>query len=152
MKKYIKINSFWFLIVLACLSACGNKANRLFEVGERLSHDLVYKSEGYLMTSSASIEAMFTTSINGLNYTFCKNQEGSISYISTNDENFTTKEGYRVGMSFAEITKSTGRKPNLEPGWAYVLPLENGWYAAFDLSQDLQSISADSTVKWFYRR
>lgn len=126
----------------------------MIKIGERLPQEIMYESDEYRMTSSGSMEAMFRTTINGINYIFCKNQTDTITYIETKDENFVTKEGFKVGMRYYdEIANKTEQKLQLEKGWAYVLPLDDGWYAAFDLSEvDLQKMSTDSTIKWFYKR
>jgi hypothetical protein len=69
------------------------------------------------------------------------------------DKSFISSEGIKIGMHYNDIKKSTKNSLILERGWAYTLPLNSGWCAAFEISNyDLPTISNDSTVKWMYKR
>lgn len=153
MENY-KINlAVLLLIILTWFSSCSINNKVMIEVGEKLSHEIKYETDTYRMTSSGSMEPMYKVALNDVDFVFCKNQSDVITYIETKDKDFTTKEGLKVGMSYEDAKSKVLQKAKLEKGWAYVLPLDEGWHAAFDLSEnDLQKMSSDSTIKWFYKR
>lgn len=125
----------------------------MIEIGKKLPHGVTYETDNYRLTSSGSMEPMFKVTINDVDFVFCKNKSDVITYIETKDKDFVTKEALKVGMSYEDVKNKVPQKAELERGWAYVLPLEECWYAAFDLSEnDLQKMSSDSTIKWFYKR
>jgi len=54
-------------------------------------------------------------------------------------------------MKLSEITIKQKTELNLIRGWAYVMPLQSGWNAAFEIANYNNNLLSDSIVKWLYR-
>ncbi len=141
------------ILIMVCLQTCGVNKINMIDIGDTLPKGKVTETETYRITSSGSMEAMYRINVNGINYIICKDDSNKITYIETKDMDFITEEGLKIGMNYHEVLKYTDKEIQLEKGWAYILPLSNGWYAAFDLSiENLDEMPNDTSIRWFFKR
>ena len=91
---------------------------------------------------------------NGLVYNVCLDASSNIIFIFTNDKNFLSCDGYRVGDAFSKLSKSTVIKKTFIPGYGVEVLLPSKWNATFLDPPTLQNGEASdiSTIKSFYKR
>lgn len=154
MKRYMKLIALLPLItclLMATKCKISNKEN--IEFGMKIPTTFKLKEKGDILTSSSSFEKAYFLKNNEINYLICKDSENRITYISTDDTNFITEEGIRLGMSINDPLITTKNEIFMEPGYAYILPLKSGWFAEFSISDyDSGIMSPDSTIKLFFKR
>jgi hypothetical protein len=111
------------------------------------------KSTYLLMIRSAQTDPAYDVSYQGKNFTVTANDK-IISYISTTDGGFKTPEGIGVGDTLEKVLSLPQRKLIREPGWAFYVYLESGWYAAFTRGEYMteEELSPTAMVKWLFRR
>lgn len=105
-----------------------------------------------LLTKSAQIENATTVRIGSVSYKCIFDAQDVITYISTDDEAFSTSESIRVQNSFLELRrKSNGKLGQIieMPGWGKYLKLESGWNAVFDFRKKIKN---KSKIIFFFQR
>ncbi|CAN0153825.1 unnamed protein product, partial [Chrysoparadoxa australica] len=122
-------------------------------LGDRISEkpDSTYS----LMISSGEIVEAFDLNNQGITYKVALDQfSKKVNYISTDDLNFETEEGLKVGTTFKDAQNKTNSKLSLEVGFAYILQLDSGWNAAFieDSLKLLNKLDDNITIKFFFKR
>lgn len=85
----------------------------------------------------------------GIKYTLCE-QDGEIIYISTNDPNFTHKDGYQVWKNTYSEFKDYELFMTID--FDFYIILEDGWRLAF-VPKDFQDpkLEGDETIRLFYK-
>ena len=91
---------------------------------------------------------------NGVVYNVCLNASNNIIFILTNNKNFLTSDGYRVGDAFSKLTKTSVKKKTFIPGYGVEVLLPSEWKATFLDPPTLQNGEASdtTTIKSFYKR
>lgn len=59
----------------------------------------------------------------------------TVKFISINDPAFLTSQCIKVGMTINDVEAATGESGTVERGWAYYIPLQDGWNAAVMTSE-----------------
>lgn len=125
----------------------------MIKIGDTLSNLSSLSKNSYTLNSSGQIIMSYNIFIDGIKYTICVDKNNTINYIETKDKKFETLEGIKLGMTFKSIKDARDKRLNKELGWAYVMPLKDGWNAAFEFSKsNIQEMSSDSTIVWFFKR
>ena len=93
------------------------------------------------MVNSNSFYKSFNIDFNGIEYTFCMNNDSVIFFISTKDPKFESCF-IRVGCNIEKINNYV--KHEIEPGWANFYTLNSNWSAAY--------MDGDSKVVFFFKR
>lgn len=125
----------------------------MVEIGDKVTDSITFKKGSFIMISPAQLEVGYTTVIEGIKFTICKDKNNLVKYIETKDNVFITEDSIKIGMSLTEVKKLTNNELRLERGWAFVMPLPSGWNVAFEFSKDdFNKISPDSTIKWIFKR
>ena len=124
------------------------------KIGEKIPREIAKSpSKQYLLTSSSDLEQSYETTLNGIRYSIAIDENKRITYIGSFDPDFKTEEGYSIKTTFKEIFTSIN-KIELEPGWAFYVPLRLGWNAAFKLSKAGAESKPkdDDKVGFFFKR
>jgi hypothetical protein len=74
------------------------------------------------------IQEMIVSNIN-INYTV--NKQGDTAKIWTQDQNFLTSEGFKVGTTWKELPSELQKSVYKLPGWGYFVELKSGWRLGF---------------------
>jgi hypothetical protein len=139
------------MLMLFLISCCSIKNNTI-EIG-CVMPKVEIKSEIKLMVSPSKFEICKEVKFDDIDYLIATDDKNTITKIFTYDTNFMSPDSVRVGMKLSEIMNKQKSELNLINGWAYVIHLKSGWNAAFELSDyDKQAMSADSIVKWIYKK
>jgi hypothetical protein len=105
------------------------------------------------MVSPSQFEDCYQVKINNINYLISIDGNNRIKSIFTYDKKFISPDSIKIGMKLSDVIRLSKDKPYLINGWAYVIPLNSGWNAAFEISNyDSNTLSPDSIVKWMYKR
>jgi hypothetical protein len=141
------------IFIFSLISSCNAQQKPMIEIGDELKHLTAVHKGSFIMISSAQLEQSYNVIIDDVNYLICKDMENRIKYIETKDFSFITADSVKIGMSFKEVLKHTNNPPRLENGWAFIVSLNSGWNAAFEISKnDFNKMDFDSTVKWLFKR
>jgi len=141
-----------FFLALFIISCNTSKTNNV-EIGKKLPNNLELKNKINLLVSPAQFEECYKIRIDSIDYLISIDKEKRFKFISTFDKKFISLEGVKVGMKLPDVIQRSKQTLRLINGWAYVLPLNSGWNAAFEISNyDSNTMSPDSTVKWIYKR
>jgi hypothetical protein len=85
----------------------------------------------YVVTAPDQTRREYSVTRDGVLFTVCPAEDGTIVFVSTTDVAFETPEGVRIGTPLTQVRAGAGRFELAWPGWAYVIPLPSGWNAAF---------------------
>lgn len=139
-------------IIFIFISCNASQTNNL-EVGKEFSNSLDSTAKINLMVSPSQFEYCYSVKYNDIEYLISFDTHNRIKSVFTYDKKFTTIEGVKIGMKLSEVIEKSKHKPYLLNGWAYVIPLNSDWYAAFEISDyESNEMSSDSTVKWIYKK
>jgi len=116
-----------------------------FESGGR-QHDLL------LITSPSSADPCYFCRYGDIDLMVAVDDDNDIIHISTDDEDFVTPEGVRVGTILRDILAIPGTQLSEVRGWAYIVVLPSGWTAAFfDVdTNNAVAPTTDTPVKWLF--
>ena len=91
---------------------------------------------------------------NGIIYNVCLDVSKNVIFIFTNDTNFLSSDGYRIGDVFSKLPKSSAIKKTFTPGYGVETLLPSKWNATFLDPSILHNgdISDTSRIKSFYKR
>ncbi len=73
----------------------------------------------------------FRLILGDMDFSVCVNHENKISYIRTDEIDFVTPDGVRIGSLYSNLASVTNGKVKKRIGWAYYIDLKSGWKAAF---------------------
>lgn len=145
-----KINCIF--IIFICISCNTSKTNNL-EIDKKFSNNLDSTAKVSLMVTPSQFEDCYLVKVDNIDYLISIDINNRIKSIFTYDTKFRSIDWIKIGMKLSEVIEKSKHKPYLINGWAYVVPLNSGWYAAFETSNyESNALSSDSTVKWIYKR
>ncbi len=105
------------------------------------------------LVSSGQISSCTIIKVDGCDFDLVTS-ENDTTYLATNDKQFQTPEGYKIGTKFSELPKNIQGDLTKEPGWGYYYKLPSGWALGF-----CEGISCTdnlpnnlSKVKWIFKR
>ena len=112
------------------------------------------ESSIWILISSSQFSKAYLVIYDEIYYTIAVNDINKVSFISTEDELFISPESLKIGGSFADVKALTKNKVIKETGWAYYIPLESGWNAAFVEGEAMTDgiLRADSEISFFFKR
>jgi len=158
----MKLFSLLILILLfGCNSSEKNKINitdnKKIESIDNFNDSIVEIKEGttkLLMINSATLEPSIEVLINGIDFSIVENETKEIIYWSTNDKEFSTPEGYSVGMNWSKIPQKLKNKTEKMNGWGYFIRLNSGWQLGFCEGSSCTETYPNNTskVKWIFKR
>lgn len=97
-----------------------------------------------LLTYPAQTERCFIIKNDSIEYNVAITNDSIINYISTNDINFKTIDGYNVGSNYTKINEI---KITHWRGWGKFIKLDSGWNAVF---KD-ELLNNDSKIIFFFK-
>jgi hypothetical protein len=129
-------NIIYILLILSTISGvgCVSAQYQLVlnhpDIGQKLP---VGSKNDKLMeiVGPATKKPKFVLNVEGVDFSVCVNHENEISYIRTDDINFVTPDGVRIGTTYSDLFRVTNGKIKKRIGWAYYVDLKSGWKAAF---------------------
>lgn len=92
---------------------------------------------------------------NGVVYNVCIDPSRNVIFIFTNDKNFLSSDGYKIGDTFLKLNGSLSVvNKTVIPGYGVEVLLPSEWKATFLDQPTLQNghLSDTSTIKSFYKR
>ena len=134
------------LFIIIFLVACSNKKNSSIEItnlisssykiekGEKLPTNIKLLNKKNIMVSPSQFYDCYKIINNNKEFYISLDENKIIRTIFTYDSNFITHDSIKIGMKFSDVAKRVIHKPYLIKGWAYVIPLNSGWIAAFEIS------------------
>jgi hypothetical protein len=106
----------------------------------------------HLLVESAQISEVKIAIIGAVFYQILLDTNNRIKFISTEDINFKSEEGVRVGDTWSVLKKRfklNKKKVIKYAGWGSVLEFKSGWLGVFDFSKPIQ---AGSPILFFYQK
>ena len=107
-----------------------------------------------IMISPSRVTSAYKVFDNGINFIVSVDHDGNLNYISTNDSQFKTSEGLKVGDALRKAKNYQVGAINKESGWCFWILLSSGWKATFiqGSSTTEGKLKSDSKIKWFFKR
>lgn len=93
----------------------------------------------------------YRVAFHGVEYVAGADPARRIRYIETNDDNFRTREGLRVGATLGDVLAAGGREPVYEAGWGRWSLLQSGWCAFFAAPSAADPAGAPRVLSYFRR-
>lgn len=93
-------------------------------------------------------------SYNGVFYNVCLDTSKNVIFIFTNDKRFLSRDGFRVGDVFSNLTTSNVVNKKFISGYGIEIMLSSDWTATFSDALILEKgdVFDTSTIKSFYKR
>jgi hypothetical protein len=128
------------------------KAELLPNLGDTV--ESLDENQEYIMAASGSFLAKYILRVDSIEFVLGISPEGHVKYISSSDQKFVTDEGLRIGDSWLKVKNISNSELVKETGWAFYIPLQSGWNAAFVIGESMTegSLSEESQVGWFFKR
>ncbi len=106
-----------------------------------------------ILVSSGSIQPVNKIYLNNIKFDLVLKGTDTI-YLTTNDKNFITPEGFSVGAKFSELPDSLKANVIQERGWGYYVKLSSKWALGFcEGSSCTDSYpKSSSKAKWIFKR
>jgi len=152
LKNYTKISIYITFIIIIFITACYTKQlpnlylwQNYSEIDTSLIDSISYYDKG-----STILE--INVFIDNILYSIIVNDKNYIERIYTNDSNFITEEGLKIGMKTKELKRRMRNKIFLNYD-CYNLPLKSNWTAYFQLSDsnNMETISPESKILYFFQ-
>ena len=99
------------------------------------------------MAGSSQLYASYTARQGNREFEVGISRDGLVSYVGTNDRDFVSPEGVRVGTRFSSLL-ADGAKVMREPGWGCHVELHSGWHAATGIGGP----ECGRKVMWLFKR
>ena len=108
----------------------------------------------FVLTSPSNYSKSYLIEFDGIEYIYGIDEKNIITFISTDDPDFKTTEGFSTKTTYSEIYDRTKGKLIKETGWVFYIPLELGWNAAFMVgdSATLDKPKLTDRVNFFFKR
>lgn len=100
-----------------------------------------------LMTSPSQFRKAFFVIRNGIKFIVCPDENNVIVHISTKDKSFLTPEKIGIGDTYEIVQRQTHNKPQVLPGFGFVIHLNSGWSALFTQGETLSEGSLKQNTK-----
>ena len=139
MKNIIIISSLFFLAILfSCSSSNTHNNNSEMILDELPEINDLFGPRGVstfsLLISSAQFSRAYSVNCKNIHYDIAVSVAGQfqkVVFIATDDKAFVTPEELKINDSLANVRSVTDNEILTEPGWAFYIPLDSGWNAAF---------------------
>lgn len=89
------------------------------------------RDEGVLVSSSQFSYGVAEVLLRGVHYTLGVDRDQTVMYVSTEDQDFVSPEGVRIGQRYEDVRQVAASDLIRERGWAFYMALPSGWNAAF---------------------
>ena len=162
MKYYLIISSLVCLGIFLSCSASETESENSTMILQKLPqiNDLFHPrgvSDFSLLISSAQFSRAYSVNCNNIHYYIAVNAVGQfkkVVYISTDDKSFVTPEKLKINDFLSDVRNVSDNEILTENGWAFVIPLESGWNAAFVEGESMTdgTLNADSKISFFFKR
>ncbi len=153
------------LLIVLLLSECSSTkpnikkikftSNLFFKLGEKLPKKLIKKKPKTMILSTSS-QLLFCHDVvfNGILFSYGSNEKGIVEFIMTSDSKFRTEEGLTIKTKYGELSNKLQNKLMSEPGWAYYIPVDKHWNAAFVLGENYTERPPlnEDHVSFFFQR
>ena len=144
-----------FLTVLALLTACTTAS----DPGVRLSAEPTLgaalqagePSAGFVVGGAQQSWPAYRVVFRDVEYVAGVDAARRIRFIETNDANFRTREGLRVGATIGDVLAAGGRAPVYEAGWGRWSLLQSGWCAFFAAPSAADNLGPPQVLSYFRR-
>ena len=144
-----------FIITVSCNSSKKARNNDAYKISKREMRALLQDTTlpRYILVSSGSIQPVTKIYLNNIKFDLVVKGTDT-TYLTTNDINFITPEGFSVGVKFSELPDSLRVKLIQERGWGYFVKLPSKWTLGFcEGSSCTDSYpKPNSKVKWIFKR
>jgi hypothetical protein len=147
---YIMSPKFIFLFAfISIVHACNQSFSQV--IGQRIPISVeAIDSSNFILRGNSELKRAYSFVYNEVTHSVTLDQFGFIDYIESNDPNFKTSEGARVGMKCQELRKLCDENYVVyEKGWAKYVKLQSGWNAAFAFDK---KVTKDSKVLFLFKR
>jgi hypothetical protein len=131
-------------LLIACQS--WNKDNvseksDAFTTADRLGHKQIDAQTGYVIHA---------ITVDNIEMKYALSQLGDTVKIWTQDQDFVTSEGFKIGTSWEELPPDLQKNHYALPGWGYFVPLQSGWSLGFCEGPSCtdKPLAATSKVAW----
>lgn len=106
-----------------------------------------------ILVSSGQISPSKTVKIGGCDFDLVTS-DNDTTYLATNDRQFQTPEGYKVGTKLSELPYEVQHDLTKEPGWGYYYKLTSEWTLGFCEGSSCTDNypKTGSKVKWIFKR
>ena len=154
-KLWINWKRHKILMMILILSFIQCSQLKKLQLGDPLPDKIKRRgSNTYMLSSSSNSSLLYRLKFAGIKYEYGVNEKGIIDFISTDDPDFKTEEGFSILSTFSEIVKRVGKNPIKERGWAYYIPLESGWNAGFICGRSSTDcyLNNNDKVRFFFKR
>ena len=162
MKYYLIISSLFCLGIFLSCSASETKSKNSTIILEELPqiNDLFHPrgvSDFSLLISPAQFSRAYSVNCKNIHYYIAVNAVGQfkkVVYISTDDKSFVTPEKLKINDFLSDVRNVSDNEILTENGWAFVIPLESGWNAAFVEGESMTdgTLNMDSKISFFFKR
>jgi hypothetical protein len=107
-----------------------------------------------IMISPSQVAPAYAVLDNGITFIVSVDYDGNLNYISTDDSQFKTLEGLKVGDTLGKAKNYQVDTLNKESGWCFWILLSSSWKAAFiqGSSATEGKLKPNSKIKWFFKR
>ncbi|MBK7230633.1 MAG: hypothetical protein IPH97_17595 [Ignavibacteriales bacterium] len=159
MKNHLTISVILLLeIFLSCsTSETGTKNNPMI-LDELPNLNNLFHPRGVpdfsLLISSSELSNAYSVNCKNINYYVAVNDFKKVIYISTDDESFVTSEKLNINSTLSDVRNITDNDISIEKGWAFFIPLESGWNAAFVKGESMTDgiLDMDSKISFFFKK
>jgi hypothetical protein len=126
-----------------------------YQLGEKLPENILNtKSKKMTLAYAGQFLTCYNIVFNGILYTYGINEKGVIEYIATIDSSFKTQDGFSIRLTYGDFTEKLKNRLKCELGWAYYVPLDEEWNAAFFIGDYAteRPPQNDDRITFFFQR
>ncbi|HEY0170754.1 MAG TPA: hypothetical protein VGB98_07005 [Pyrinomonadaceae bacterium] len=123
-------------------------------LGERISGYPKWKRE-MVMAGGATTRKSYDVCYGGVRYSVGTERESDvIKWVGTHDPAFRTPEGLAAGDTLEKVLAAAKTEVSAEPGWAFIVYLPSGWWAAFVQGPSMTEgeLPPSAGVSFFFKR
>ena len=153
-------NLIGLLIIAFFFSSCGSSSSKTKAVKgviKEVNGDSFIQEDSVgklLMTNSSNVEQSLDIQLYECDFTIVLNKTGDTTHWSTNDNDFRTPEGFKIGTKWNELPIELQNSVNKMPGWGYYIRLNSDWQLGFCEGESCTDSKPkdESSVKWIFKR
>jgi hypothetical protein len=119
-------------IIITGLAACSHpKEENVSEVSVHPAVDSKKTNSAIKIMDAQTGYWIQEMKVDNIHLNFCLNKQGDTVKIWTNDQNFITSEGFKLGTTWKELPVILQENVNKLSGWGYYVNLDSGWMLGF---------------------
>jgi hypothetical protein len=146
-----------YIIIIMFLFSCAERIKTVpINIGTYIQPKKTSINDfSFLMTSAGQLSPCINIAVNKISYQATTDSSNKINFLTTSDPLFSTSEGLKVNMTYAEVKKLfINNSEFYEAGWGYIIPLKSGWSCMFLDNYILNNskICDTSKIKAFFKR